>query len=359
MSANPIDTMSPGWPVAAIDLHQHLWPDAAGRPAARPLAGAVPARLDPAHRRARRRTRSTPAHHDVAARARPRTRGRRDRPGVPLPLGAARASSRCSGPSAPAPARRLARGCRRAAGRASRAWASVRPPASPTSTACGARLADGLRRRAGARPPTSGRRRAGQRSRPVLDVAERGRASPVLVHPGPEAAGARRGRAAGVVASRSSGTPRSSRPPGGPGTPPTVRGVAPDAADRLRRRRGARAGAPRAATPRGAGARGPSTRSSTSTPRRTALRASTPWSACSASTRSCSAATGRTPSRSVSSSATPPPAPFASTNPRRVARPAGHRAGGGAVMAASELTIERSDQVAASRRWTTEPCRGR
>ena len=27
MSANPIEPISPGWPVAAIDLHQHLWPE--------------------------------------------------------------------------------------------------------------------------------------------------------------------------------------------------------------------------------------------------------------------------------------------------------------------------------------------
>ena len=27
MSANPIEPIGPGWPVAAIDLHQHLWPE--------------------------------------------------------------------------------------------------------------------------------------------------------------------------------------------------------------------------------------------------------------------------------------------------------------------------------------------
>jgi hypothetical protein len=48
MSANPID---PGWPVAAIDLHQHLWPEALVDRLRAPLPYAVPAGLDAVHPR--------------------------------------------------------------------------------------------------------------------------------------------------------------------------------------------------------------------------------------------------------------------------------------------------------------------
>ena len=68
----------------AIDLHQHLWPGAVRRAAARPHACAVPARLDAAHRRASRPYDARPGR----PRRRPADRAGRATPGSGWPASA-------------------------------------------------------------------------------------------------------------------------------------------------------------------------------------------------------------------------------------------------------------------------------
>ena len=185
MSANPIEPISPGWPVAAIDLHQHLWPE--------PFVDRLRARSRTPYLRGwtlfthgEAPYEIEPAHHDVTAAA-ARERPGRHRPRVPVPLGAARdrVAARTLGGR---PAGRLARGRGRAAVRVP--CLGVGPSRSiPTSPALAAMLADGLvgvqvpghRRpdavRLGAARPGARRRRAGRQARARAPRAGRRRRS--------------------------------------------------------------------------------------------------------------------------------------------------------------------------------------
>ena len=289
MSANPID---PAWPVAAIDLHQHLWPEPLRRAAARPHPRAVPARLDAVHRRraAVRRRAGGPRRDarriatDPATGSGWRASASRRRSGIEsLPRDEAAALLRRL-------ARRRGRAARplRAPGRRSRR-------VEPDLDGLAGLLDGGLRRGAAARRPTLATP-AGWRA------ARRG------------AAGRRAGRQAGVRAPRarpadpgrrrcrrggrrSSATSRQLQAAwwawhavGGRSQFPTLRlvfaagaGLAPLHHERL----AARGGTLGPVDPR---------RVRRHLVVRPAGR-STPWSGRSASTRSCSAATGRTPSR--------------------------------------------------------------
>ena len=303
----------------AIDVHQHLWPDElVDRLRARSTA-AVPARLDAAHRR-RAAVRRRP---DGTTTSRPRIAADHEAGvglGLPQPLRAARHRVRCAAPEAgplldawhrgrratlPDHFRGLGVGARRST------------PTWPRSPACWRRP---LRRRAAAGHRPAHARRAGSARRTVLLRRRAGRQAGASCTPGrsrgaPLDGGCRRG------GRPSSATPRSCRPPGGAGTPFGGRAAVPAAAGASSPPApGWRRCTTSGTSPRGGEASDGRPATCSSTPRRTARRRSTPWSGCSASTRSCSAATGPTPSRCASCSATPPPTRSGSTNPRAAAR---------------------------------------
>jgi predicted TIM-barrel fold metal-dependent hydrolase len=175
MSANPLD---PGWPVAAIDLHQHLWPEAlVDRLRARSRTpylrgwtlfthGEAPYEIEP-------------AHHDVRLRLHENAR---DGIGLAcLSLSAPLGIESLRGPSAAGLLDAWHEGAA-ALPSGFRAWASVRRE-DPDLAGLAAMLEDGL---VGVQvPATDVRAPSGwERLGPVLDVAERV-GKPVLVHPGP------------------------------------------------------------------------------------------------------------------------------------------------------------------------------
>ena len=179
MSANPLEPIGPGWPVAAIDLHQHLWPEQlVDRLRARSRTpylrgwtlfthGEAPYEIEP-------------AHHDVRLRLHENAR---DGIGLAcLSLSAPLGIESLRGPSAAALLDAWHEGAA-ALPSGFRAWASVRRDATRPRRRwprCWTTGSSACR----SRPPTSGRRRAGSGSAPVLDVAERA-GKPMLVHPGP------------------------------------------------------------------------------------------------------------------------------------------------------------------------------
>ena len=175
MSANPID---PGWPVAAIDLHQHLWPEAlVDRLRARSRTpylrgwtlfthGEAPYEIEP-------------DHHDVKLRLH---QNARDGIGLAcLSLSAPLGIESLRGPSAAALLDAWHEGAA-ALPPGFQSWASVRRD-EPDLAALATLLEDGL---VGVQvPATDVRTPSGwERLAPVLDVAERA-GKPVLVHPGP------------------------------------------------------------------------------------------------------------------------------------------------------------------------------
>ena len=284
-------SVNPAWPVAAIDLHQHLWPDGSSTgcvraPASPYLRGWT---LHTARRGAVRDRPRAPRRRGAGC---GRTHETAIGLGLRVAVGAARASSRCAGrrrePLLDAGTRE-----RPPCPTDFRGWASVRRGAA-TWRGRASLLDDGF---VGVQVPATDVADPGGRGSvaPVLSTSPSGPGKPVLVHPGRW----RRTRHAAALPAwwpASSGTPPSSRPRGGPGTRSAVRAPA-----RLRVVFAAGAGLAPVHHERHV-ARGwyvgRSTRSSTSTPRRTGPRASRPWCECSASTRWCSAATGRTPRRS-------------------------------------------------------------
>ena len=260
----------------AVDVHQHLWPDAARRPAARTHAARRTCGAGRCTRAASRRTTSTrrTTTCDAAHRGGPRGRGR---PGLRLaspPRSASRAWSgrrpaRCSPPGTRGP--RALPGPLPGLG--------VGADGRPRPRRARRPAARRLRRRAAAghRPALAGR--VGARRRRCCG-SPRLAGKPVFVHPGPELAPPAGRAAAGVVGARRRLRRRSCRPPGGAGTR--------SAAARCSRRCGCcSAPAPgwRRCTTSGtspaAASRRRSTRTSSSTPRRTDRRRSTRWSGCS------------------------------------------------------------------------------
>ena len=183
MSANPIEPISPGWPVAAIDLHQHLWPE--------PFVDRLRARSRTPYLRGwtlfthgEAPYEIEPAHHDVRLRLHENAR---DGIGLAcLSLSAPLGIESLRGPSAAALLDAWHEGAA-ALPSGFRAWASVRRD-EPDLAGLAAMLADGL---VGVQvPATDVRTPSGwERLGPVLDVAERA-GKPVLVHPGPVGADA-------------------------------------------------------------------------------------------------------------------------------------------------------------------------
>ena len=281
MPANPIEPISPGWPVAAIDLHQHLWPE--------PFVDRLRARSRTPYLRGwtlfthgEAPYEIEPAHHDVRLRLHENAR---DGIGLAcLSLSAPLGIESLRGPSAAALLDAWHEGAA-ALPSGFRAWASVRRD-EPDLAGLAAMLADGL---VGVQvPATDVRTPSGwERLGPVLDVAERA-GKPVLVHPGPVGADAEAaslpawwpavvGYAAQLQAAWwawHAGSVRASHP-----TLRVVFAAGAGLAPVHHERHVARGG----------------TSGSTSTPRRTGPRVSMPSSGCSGSTPWCSAATGRTP----------------------------------------------------------------
>ena len=234
MSVNLID---PAWPVAAVDLHQHLWPEAlVDRLRARSrfpylrgwtlhTQGEAPYEIDPAHHVVADRLRQD-AHDGIGLAC----------VSLSAPLGH-RVAARAVGAG---PAGRLARGGGRPARRLLRLGVGLVAGAGPRGSRGPARRR--VRRRPGARDRRrdAGRlgalgSRAGRRRGPgVRSSCTRDRWRRTGTR--------RRCRTGGRL---SSGTPRSSRPRGGPGTRGAC-GHRTRASGRVRGRRRVRARAPRA-----------------------------------------------------------------------------------------------------------------
>ena len=289
MSVRRVGPAAPAWPVAAVDLHQHLWPE--------PLVDRLRARSRTPYLRAwtlhthgEAPYEIDPVHHDVTRRL---SENARDGIGLAcLSLSAPLGIESLRGPSAVGLLNTWhegAAGCPRVSG------VGLRPSVEPD--------VDGLRsapRRGfvGVQvPATDVRTPSGWARLARCSTSPNGPGSPCSSIRGRR----RRFRTPPRCRSggrRSSGTPPSCRPPGGRGTPPT-------SARPIRRCAWCSRPAPAwprcttSGTPPGAAAQARSTRSCTSTPRRTGRRASTRWCGCSGSTPSCWAATGRTPRRSL------------------------------------------------------------